>query len=427
MEKLKNKFILFIIWVIVFILGLQIYITYALNQRDTNSYVFLVQWQANLNNIVLIKEKKVKLNNGDILSTKENTLAVIEWWDGSVTRIGENTVFKIRENFVSKDYSQIRIWAELISWKAWSKVVSMLGEKSYFTLYFNNLEAGVRGTTFDVDLEKAFIYVKDHELSLKKESGEQITIAENKPFSLSTFSFVELQEFLNSLRDTAWEEMNISLDNEWIKKLQEKAVESMNENTLFSKVKEFFSSKEKILSELQSWKNYNDLKNVINKLSPEEKKSLYNELYTKYQGVNFASYQETDVFAMKMNYRDTLISLADNQGQKELFMKYTFFDLKDIVNAWDTWMMDSTFTFLKEHKDILKGMNINLSDYIDIQNLPQTMMDKFNENKAFLEEFLGKWVDWENFKIESITDINQRAQDTLQKWMDGLYNIFNKK
>jgi hypothetical protein len=128
----------------------------------------------------------------------------------------------------------------------------MLGEKSYFTLYFNNLEAGVRGTTFDVDLEKAFIYVKDHELSLKKESGEQITIAENKPFSLSTFSFVELQEFLNSLRDTAWEEMNISLDNEWIKKLQEKAVESMNENTLFSKVKEFFSSKEKILSELQS-------------------------------------------------------------------------------------------------------------------------------------------------------------------------------
>jgi hypothetical protein len=56
-------------------------------------------------------------------------------------------------------------------------------------------------------------------------------------------------------------------------------------------------------------------------------------LYTKYQGVNFASYQETDVFAMKMNYRDTLISLADNQGQKELFMKYTFFDLKDIVNA----------------------------------------------------------------------------------------------
>ncbi len=427
MEKLKNKFILFIIWVIVFILGLQIYITYGLNQRDTNSYVFLVQWQANLNNIVLIKEKKVKLNNGDILSTKENTLAVIEWWDGSVTRIGENTVLKIRENFVSKDYAKIRIWAELISWKAWSKVVSMLGEKSYFILYFNNLEAGVRGTTFDVDLEKAFIYVKDHELNLKKESGEQIIIAENKPFSLSTFSFVELQEFLNSLRDMAWEEMNINLDNEWIKKLQEKALESMNENTLFSKVKEIFSSKEKILSDIQSWKNYNDLKNVINKLSPKERKSLYNELYTKYQGLNFASYQESDVFAIKMNYRDTLISLADTQGQKELFMKYTFFDLRDIVNAGDTWMMDSTFTFLKEHKDILKGMNINLSDYIDIQNLPQTMMDKFNENKAFLEEFLGKWVDWENFKIESITDINQRAQDTLQKWMDGLYNIFNKK
>gem|GEM_PF-2416463 len=50
--------------------------------------------------------------------------------------------------------------------------------------------------------------------------------------------------------------------------------------------------------------------------------------------------------------------------------------------------MDTTFTFLKEHKDILKGMNLNLSDYIDIENLPQTMMDKFNENKAFLEEFL---------------------------------------
>gem|GEM_PF-1270887 len=56
-------------------------------------------------------------------------------------------------------------------------------------------------------------------------------------------------------------------------------------------------------------------------------------MYTKYQGVNFASYQESDIFKMKMNYRDALISLTDDQAQKELFMKYTFFDLKDIVNA----------------------------------------------------------------------------------------------
>jgi|GEM_PF-1298326 len=128
----------------------------------------------------------------------------------------------------------------------------MLGEKSYFNMYFNNLEAGVRGTTFDVDLEKAFIYVKDHELSLKKQNGEQFIIAEEKPFSLTTFSFVELQAFLTSLSDKAWEEMNANLDNEWMKKLQEKALESMNENTLFSKAREIFSSKEKIISELQS-------------------------------------------------------------------------------------------------------------------------------------------------------------------------------
>ncbi len=428
MGKLKNKFILFIVGVIFIVLLFQLYLTYAMNQRDTNSYAYLLEWEATLNDLNLIKDEKTKLSNGDILSTKEKSLIAIEWWDGSVTRIGENTVLKIRENFVAHDYSQIRIWAEILSWKAWSKVVSMMGEKSYFKMYFNNLEAGVRGTSFDIDLDKAFIYVKDHELNLKKADGKEYLIGEEKPFSLNTFSFIEMQEFIDSLRDEAWQNMNETLDAKRLKELQNKAMKKINETTIFSKIIEIFSKKEKIITRLQNWESYDDVKNLINKLSPEEKENLYKDIYSQYQSINFASYKDKDLFDMKMNYKDILISLSPNEEQKELFLQYSFFDLQDIVQSGDNSMLEKSFEFFKWHKDIVSQMDINMSDYIDIENIPQSMTAIFSQNKEFLQEFFWKGVDWENFKLKtSIEDINNKAQEWLEKGINSIYNIFNKE
>jgi hypothetical protein len=43
-----------------------------------------------------------------------NSLAVIEWGDKSITRLGENSRIVVKENFVSDDLSKINISFELL-------------------------------------------------------------------------------------------------------------------------------------------------------------------------------------------------------------------------------------------------------------------------------------------------------------------------
>jgi hypothetical protein len=69
-----------------------------------------------------------------------------------------------------------------------------------------------------------------------------------------------------------------------------------------------------------------------------------------------------------------------------------------------------------------------MSDYIDIENIPQSMTVIFSQNKEFLQEFFWKGVDWENFKLKtSIEDINNKTQEWLKKGINSIYNIFNKE
>jgi len=53
MKKSKNKFIIWIILLVLFTLIIQLYISYFSNKIDTNSYLSLVEWKATLNEELL--------------------------------------------------------------------------------------------------------------------------------------------------------------------------------------------------------------------------------------------------------------------------------------------------------------------------------------------------------------------------------------
>lgn len=96
----------------------------------------LIKGSVFLNATFLEKESKYILAPGDKISVGQESLALIEWGDGSLTRLGENTKISIEENQVSRDYTKINISFELIAGKTWSNVVSFLGEESSFTQTF---------------------------------------------------------------------------------------------------------------------------------------------------------------------------------------------------------------------------------------------------------------------------------------------------
>ena len=107
---MKNKFITFIILLILCVIWAGLYHAYVFTKADRGSFVILIEGEAFLNDQVLELEKREALNIWDIISTKwENSLAVIEWWDGSLTRIGWNSSIELNELFITHDISKMNI------------------------------------------------------------------------------------------------------------------------------------------------------------------------------------------------------------------------------------------------------------------------------------------------------------------------------
>ena len=85
-------------------MAVESYKTFILWWADRNSYVILIDWEATLNNFNLEKDKKELLKSTDEIKTIwEKSLAMVKWWDWSITRIWGNSFLKIDESEIEQD------------------------------------------------------------------------------------------------------------------------------------------------------------------------------------------------------------------------------------------------------------------------------------------------------------------------------------
>ncbi|MDQ7008793.1 MAG: FecR domain-containing protein [Candidatus Gracilibacteria bacterium] len=360
-EKLKNKFILIIIFIIISILFYQGYKAAELANKDTNTYIVLIKGETIINNSSLNKEERIKLKIKDIIITKKDSACVIEWGDGSLTRLGENSKVEIQELNVEKDLSKINLQFKLINGKTWSNVVSFLGENSYFKQNFQDIEAAVRGTIFDVNLEKDYVYVANHEVSVQKGEEKKI-ISQNQAFSISTFSFIEIQKFISEIQDKTWKKINSDFDKEFLNNLK---------NNIFKQI------------------NLDNIDEIL------EENTTYNELLSQYQKLNFVGADDSELFEIKNKIKKSLISKASDENKKNL-IKYSIFDLKDAINT-ENLNLDSI-------KDLEKIIGKNT------ENLENILGEKYND----FQNILGK------FNIDETINKAEKIRD------DVLNNLFKK-
>jgi hypothetical protein len=126
MRKTGNKFIIFVILGIIWITGVTLYSSFF-NSPSRDSFVILLNGKAMLNQKMLEWDTRNKLQVWDSLRTIwEKSLAVIEWWDGSVTRLWGDSRLTIGELRVSDNLWKINISFELLNGKTWSNVISFI-------------------------------------------------------------------------------------------------------------------------------------------------------------------------------------------------------------------------------------------------------------------------------------------------------------
>lgn len=428
MQNLKHKFIISVIIFIFLVIWIQIFLSF--HAKDVHSYATLIEGSAEVNTTTLELQKKYQLQVGDILSTGEKGLVVIEWGDGSITRLWANSQISIRENTISEDLSEIKIATDMIKWKAWTKVVTSLSKDNYFNMYFWDVEAGVRGTTFDIDLGKQTLYVEDHVVFLKKGTLPEVLVSENQPFSLSLFSFIDLQKYIKEFQDIDWKNINEKLDTQYREVLVKKSLDSASTNPLILTLLEIFLPRYRILTELHGNRDLAKIQTIANGLSASEKQKLYDEVNAEYQTMNFAIPSDGDTYNKKILYKKTLLLLTDDTSVKESLVKGSVYDVQSILSTKNVAWLQETLQFLSENENTVKTLPNQIKSFLnpgDINLLPDDLKKTMLENTKMFQDILQIDISKADTSLDMIKSLNDKAQDAIHSGLDKAFNTFMPK
>lgn len=395
MIKIKNKFIIFIILLFVSIIWYLWISSYFQEKVDRSSYATLIEGNAIINNKPLKLDFKTKLLDLDNIRTIwANSIVIIEWWEWSVTRLWGNSEIFIKETFVNDDLSKINIWFELLSWKTWSNVISFLWEWSYFKEYFRDTEAAVRWTIFDLNLDSEYIYVTSHKVDLKNSSWENYVITENNPFSLNTFSFIDLEKFIKDIKDKSWESLNKTLDSQLFQKLRDNAYIDLENLMVSSQI---------------------DVDSVLNNI--EEKKELYNKVLYNYQKINFVKSDSPELFQRKLELKETLYILASKEN-KENIIKNTLYDLSDVLKNDNYSFNDEIINILAKDYGLI--LDITVQNYIWNINLPTYIEESLKEKYDTLYNIFNPEENIVDLTIEA----NKKAEWYIHSFLNSILEKF---
>lgn len=414
MKNLKNKFIFSIIFLITFIIWFETYSFYSI--RDTKSYITLTDWKWFIDEKELIIKEREVVSVWNIIKTVwDQSIAVIEWWDSSITRLWWNTEVEIKENNISSDLSKIQISLNLIKWKTRNNLVSIFWKESYFKHYVNDIEAWVRWTTFEINKEKDYVYVENHEIKLiNTKTSKEVTLSKEKPMKLSTFTLLELQEFLLKIKDKTWQEINKKMDKELISSLKDWLTKQLKENNPIDFILSIFFQKYSVLYDINGFKDIENVKNKINKLNDSEKKYIYDKVFSRYQSINFLT-PEDENYDKKLYYKEILLATSYDEKNTESLIKNSLYDINDIVSSNNLSKLKDSIDFLVNNKDQIDKLNIDFNKYVDTSKIPDSLKDSMIKSLEPLKEIFKNTPD-----LENILDFWEKIKDKAWWLIDSI-------
>lgn len=387
MKKIKHKFVYILISLLLIFISAIFGYMHFFNTVDRNAYFTLVEWTGTINNTVLALDVQKQLQEKDIIQTGKKSFWIIEWGDGSVTRMGENTKIQVEKSFVSQDRTVIQVMFQIFSGKTWSNVLSYVPNESYFRQVFEDTEVAVRGTVFTMDIDKNYLYVDNHTVTVKSKD-KNIFIKENQAMEISTKKFISLQDFIRYFEDIEFFKMNKNLDEQlylFIKKELEENFQNIQKNIQF------------LTEKIQ---NNKDVKNI-------------SRLLWEYQKLHFLeSKTNPDLFKEKIKAKETLISATSGKSQEALIKSY-FVDFVDTMKGKNTSQLSEMMQFMGKNMDLFS--QDFLKEYVSTIDIHSALDKKVREELQIIKENLGLGIDiWGEF-IDHIDMLTKERREALYK------------
>lgn len=403
------------IFVIFVILTFQIYSVYSQNTRDTQTYLQLLSSEVFLNSNPVSKDERYIISEGDIIRTWDSWRALIEWGDGSLTRIGENSQLRIDSADVNVERTFINIRFELLSWRTWSNVVSFLGSDSSFTQKIEWLDAGVRGTIFEVDMESWFIHVSEHVLELTNPQGDILILSNQTPFDIISWVFIDFDEFVTSFQDIAWAEFNKVSDIQYRQELLTNLQSSIERNNPFLKIMEWIFPHYRILYELDTSEEFTRTEELIENLSERWIQRTKSLIESRYQDFNFLTPDQENLYARKIRYQKALLILSDDRLFQQDILERSMLDLQSSINFWNTREVEILTSLLESYDDVIPHIDSHFVDTV-FGWLWEEFWNEFQRTKDIIEDIFQ--IDISQISIESPADILDSASGTIENFLE---------
>ncbi|MDD5376688.1 MAG: FecR domain-containing protein [Candidatus Gracilibacteria bacterium] len=366
---------------------------------------------------------------GDKIRTLDST-ATIFWPDGSITRLGEKSSIKIREMRAKTANENIQVDFSLEQGKSWSNVMKYMFGDSYFHERFNNdtALAAVRGTVFEVNLDRRYIHTIDHAVSIEdigSHTGSTFVVAGG------VFDTDTRKALVRSTIDEAWAKANSSADaiylNERMESLKKQILGYAGQTNYMdiflqkAGLKKTDSSLNSLLTgDATAWSQFE------NEMKQGKDSTKLMDIYQEFYGLG----NTEKLIDTKMKLRDLIMETAPKDKKQMLLDDFTRSTLYDSWNALQTGT-GNIEGLQKKLKDYIKqGADRKMIDTLQnaaqqegirgldtiLENTKQTIIQTLGE-KNLLDE-AGKGVN-----AATLEQINNTATEVRNSITDGLKKL----
>ncbi len=325
--------------------------------------------------IELIKGESYTLKDADTIETAEESIGIVNWPDRSITRLWPATRIVIEKMNVSSDYTNIEISYDMKRGKVWNNVIRLLVGESYFEIRLpkNNIVAGVRGTTFEINLDRGYIQAIEHSTHLSDTSGKSVDLFPGELVSSENIWIRKGREWIdmtwndwNTVSDKTYEQIRaLSIDTR-LDILRKKSHSYLSLSGLTEKILSYFPGFESItITQYLESGNTGSLRSFS--------EGVLLEYYQKTAGIRSPEYRDI--------LRTTMIEkIKDTDTSKKL---------KNLLERASVWESIDTGNMLPWAEKFFKERGINPTEFS--QRFTNGMK---NDTKRLLESLSGSlgWV-----------------------------------
>ena len=317
--------------------------------------------------------EKYDLEEKDIIITKKATLATVYWPDHSMTRLDELSRITIERLKVAKDYTTIELAATLESGKAWTRVVRTIYPGSFFEVRLpeGGIIAGVRGTTFDINLTNGYIQAVDHSIALADGAWRSQTLLPGELVSSKNI----VEKLSTTVLDTTWSIWNQTKDDAQI------ALRFAQESDMIDRLKGTTDGISKvwddfvrfILSFIPGFHDITLFEVLLwnTATTPSFSTQDIVSLYQRIQDKNFVQERE----ALRSVFQNTLSSVPEAQKYLESFARWALWDQMSFTGM----TLPNGEKLLESYTKTLDGQIQNILEVIPLKDIEEKAKETWRQ------------------------------------------------